>query len=97
MNVREAAHRSDSLAPGHVLILLEVHVFPYLRQCTRLSYSLNGTRYFLNGVINKEMIEPCSIDEPDGVPFKLTERGRVYLESLMRVRLPTKKWVLNDE
>ncbi len=98
MNVREAAHRSGGIAPGHVLILLELHVFPHLDQCTHLSQDLNsGTCYFLDGLISKELIEPYNIPQLGDVPFRLTERGSVYLESLMRVRLPTKKWVPGDE
>lgn len=98
MNIRQAAHRSGGIAPGHVLILLELHVFPRLDQCTHLSQDLNSaTRYFLDGLISEELIEPYNIPQLGDVPFRVTERGKVYISSLMRVRLPVKKWVAGDE
>lgn len=97
MNIRQTAHRSGGIAPGCVLILLELHVFPYLRQCTHLSNDLNGKRYFLDGLISRKMIEPGNIISLDDVPFRLTERGRVYFSSLMRVQMPVRKWVASDE
>lgn len=97
MNVRQTAHRSGSIAPGHVLILLELHVFPHLDQCAHLENDLNTRRYFLNELISREMIESYNIPQLGDVPFRVTERGRIYIASLMRVRLPVKKWVPGDE
>lgn len=97
MNLKNHVRTNTGLALGHILILLEIHVFPNADQCTHLLNDLNGKRYFIDGLMRQEMIEPNALTDLNGVPFGLTERGAVYVMSLRRVCLPVQKWVPSDE
>ena len=102
MNIKQTAHRHGSLAPGHILILLEMYTFPYANQCTNLLHDMNGSEHFTNGLKSWGLIESDifnsldSADRSDNVPYLLTNRGKIYVESLRRVRLPVQKWVPGD-
>ena len=85
-----------NMPPGMLIMLLELHVFPYRDQCG----SLNGSpaeQNWLARLLAAELIEidsrrrPLSeMCRPTG--YHTTERGKVYIDKLGNLPLPVRTW-----
>ena len=84
------------MAPGHLQILLEIHCFPYLKQCIHLKHDLGHTTAMTSELLSEGLIEydpkeaPPESEVPSG--YITTEKGQCYIEGMCHLPMPTQTW-----
>lgn len=82
------------MTPFELEILLHMYYTPtkpdaFVRRARILPQTLCA-------LITDGVIEECPVKEPDYCEYRLTERGKVYIEHVLAVPLPVVKWVLPE-
>lgn len=80
------------MSPFEIKILLHIYTTPAEFPLSERSVPLHRettSRFMDDGLITASGV--CCQDEH---PFKLTERGRVYLDAMMSLPLPEQRWVM---
>ena len=84
------------MAPGYLMVLLEVHCFPDLDQCVHLEHDLNHSKLFTKELLARGLIEPDPREPPLGSMkesgFCSTTKGCVYINAMGALPMPTQSW-----
>lgn len=90
---RTFMERNVVLAPIHMKRLLEIYCSPAKQNCPHLMSSTGSCRPIDElmrwGLIERESIRYIETDEHG---WNVTEKGRVYVEALLRLPLPVQSW-----
>jgi predicted transcriptional regulator len=83
------------MTPLQITMLLHYHTFaePYIN--TNINLNWRGVRQQHEWLIIHNLL--CNDDSTGGCGYRVTEKGRVYIEALQAVPLPVSKWVTECE
>ena len=85
-----------NMPPGCLMMLLELHVFPYRDQCGSLNGSPAETNW-LQMLLRADLImldprSPPASDKESRTGYQTTEKGKVHIDKLCRLDLPIQEW-----